>query len=161
MVRALSLYREKLDNLSRPQQFMQLMHLYEGATYGWGAENLESTDCSGLICGTLTLLGNKIRINASQVRDKLTVLDNSIFDENKVKLMFFNTEDGDTKHVAVVCDNGLLYHASSPKGTKYESEGMVIDRYFKRGLFAEVRMLDFTRVDDNTGLVYDLDDELI
>ena len=161
MFRALSLYKEKLSLMSRAKQFMQLMNLYIGASYTWGAENLEQTDCSGLICGTLSLLGNKIRITADGIRRTLAVEDNSIYDEYKVKLIFFVDDKDVAKHVGVVCDNGLVLHASSPKGCLYESEGIVISRYEKRGMKAEVKTLDFSKVDDNTGTMYDLDDELI
>lgn len=160
MIRALSLYREKLEKKSRPKQFMTLKNLYEGAEYVLGEENLERCDCSGLVCGILTLLGNKIRINADNIKDILCIEDNKYYDDLKVKLVFFLNEEGVAKHVGILSPNNLIYHASYPNGTRYESLPPTVERYKKKGLEMKVMMLNFDAVDSNTGLVYDLDSEL-
>lgn len=160
MIRALSLFKEKVDNMNRVDQFMALKNLYEGARYKLGKENLEETDCSGLICGILTFMGNKIRINADNIKNILTIEDNSMYDEAKVKLMFFLDKEGVAKHVGIICPNGLLFHSSSPNGARYEALRVVNRRYEDRGLTPYTAMLDFSKVDMNTGLVYDLDEEL-
>jgi len=159
--RALSLYREKLENSTRVEEFYQLMNLYYRANYVLGKENLTNTDCSGLICGTLTLMGNKLRINANDIYQVLSLPDNEIYDPLKIKLVFFKDTSGKVKHIGVLCINDIIYHASYPRGAVHEPLTQCFKRYASKGLTHEIRMLSFDKVDENTGLIYDLDEELV
>ena len=160
MLRALSLFKEKVEDMNRVDQFMAFKNLFEGAKYKMGKENLVEADCSGVICGILTFMGNKIRINADNIKEILTIPDNAMYDPAKVKLMFFLNEEGEAKHVGIICPNGLLFHSSYPNGARYEALRAVNRRYEDKGLTPHTAMLDFSKVDMNTGLVYDLDAEL-
>ena len=158
--RALSLFKEKVYLMNRVKEFMTIKNLFLGADYVWGSENLEECDCSGLICGTLTLMGNKIRINAEDIRQILTRNDNQFYDESKVKLGFFISPENKAKHVGIITDNSLFCHASYPKGVAFEDLNHTINRYNLQGYTFEKKMLDFDKVDEHTGLIYDLDEEL-
>lgn len=160
MIRALSLFRERYEKLNRVEQFMVLKNLYEGASYVMGEENIERTDCSGLICGVLTLMGNEIRINANDIKNLLTIPDNIMYDPLKIKLLFYVNDEKEAKHVGIICPNSILFHSSHPNGARFESIRAVNSRYKDRGLTPHVAMLDFTKVDENTGLIYGLDEEL-
>ena len=125
-----------------------------------GKENLEQCDCSGLVCGVLTLLDNEIRINADNIKDVLAVEDNKYYDVLKVKLVFFLNSEGVAKHVGILCPNNMIFHSSYPNGARHEFLPPTLERYKAKGLESKVMMLDFNKVDMNTGLVYDLDEEL-
>jgi hypothetical protein len=108
----------------------------------------------------LTLQGNTIRINAEDIRQILTEPDNNVYDPMKVKLGFFISPEGRAKHVGIIAPNKLFCHASFPVGVEYEDLKRTIQRYALQGYTFEVKMLDFDKVDQHTGLIYDLDEEL-
>jgi cell wall-associated NlpC family hydrolase len=152
-MRAMSLWREKFEGLKKEEQFKNLALLYYSAPYEWGHEIPLGTDCSGLICGPLILMGHEIRITADQIRTMLCS------PHGTTDLIFFLRDDKAT-HVGIILDRGSVIHASGDRGVVIEDLGSLIKEYERKGETYEINSLDFTQVKKNIGLVYDLDTDL-
>jgi len=139
--RALNLWKKKFEKASDNEQFKQLALMYYGGKYTWGKETLEEVDCSGLICGVLTLMGYPIRVTADELMTKFFNKDveDQMYDEDNVKLVFFIAKDsyssqagnrlaGRAKHVGILMGDNVMYHAVDPY-VCFEQLDDVIRRY--------------------------------
>ncbi len=157
--RALSLFAERIRNLSLSEQFTKTALLYFGAEYKMGSENLQLCDCSGLICGTLTLMGFKIRITADEIMKNLTTTR-----ETLTSVMVIGCKkDGKFKHIGIILPKGgseVVYHSSYPYGVQFESLKHFGKRYTDRGYTFETAYLDWATIENTHGEVYGLDKEL-
>ena len=134
--RALNLFRKKFDKRTREEQFKDLALLYFGGKYTWGREVPEEVDCSGLICGVLTLMGYPIRVSADELMRKFFNKDD---EKSNLKLVFFVSKEaydtpsgnrlaGIARHVSILIGDDILYHAVSPR-VRFESLDVAKKRY--------------------------------
>lgn len=158
--RALSLFKERMEELSKEEQFIKTALLFFGAKYELGTENMRECDCSGLICGALTLMGYKIRVNAHQILTRMVDFNNS---NGKSVVLIGCMKDGLYKHVGIVLDGGedtVVLNSSHPTGVQIETYDSFINRYIKRGYSVSTFSLDFDKVKAMEGVIYDLDEDL-
>jgi cell wall-associated NlpC family hydrolase len=153
-MRAMSLWREKFEGLKKEEQFKNLALLYYSAPYEWGHEIPLGTDCSGLICGPLILMGHEVRVTADQIMKNMTsaVVASS-------NLIFF-VKDGKAGHCGIYIGSHAMIHASGERGVVIESTEIVEEEYRLKGYTSIYRELDFDKVEANRGIIYDLDTDL-
>lgn len=160
--RGLSLFKEKLGRLSKSRQFEKMSLLFQGAEYTMGNENMDNCDCSGLICGTLNLMGYRIRITADEIMRKLTKEYSS---ENTEEVTFIMClKDGKCNHIGIVLQKGeadVIYNSSYPTGVQFETPQIFLERYRIRGYTIAYMYLDWNKVKDMDGVAYGLDKELV
>ena len=130
VIRALSLWREKYSTTCKEDQFKLYTLLFANAPYTWGAENILETDCSGLICGPLILMGHEIRITADQILMKLTKLHGTPKD---VGLVFFMDGEDKATHCGILISPTVVMHASGTRGVVIESLESVVAEYVYKG----------------------------
>lgn len=159
--RALALFKESTSPLNLTDQFYKVALLFFGAKYKMGSENMLECDCSGLICGTLNLMGYKIRVTADEIMNKLT--DRSDPDSDN-PLLIGCKKDGKYKHIGIGMKAGeseVVYNSSYPTGAQFESINNFINRYKKRGYTITITELDWDKVKELDGVAYGLDKELV
>jgi len=166
--RALNLWRRKEEKRSLSQRFMDTALLYSGTKYGWGKENLQEVDCSGLVSGAFILNGFPIRTTANEFLTKFfTIKTDMKFEDDKVKAIFFvakenyNTPSGDrlagyARHVGLLVGDGVIFSAVNPYA-KFERIDTIEDRYDSSDMI--VRELDWNAV-VNDGGKYAFDPDL-
>ena len=134
--RALNLFKKKFDKRTESERFKDLALLYYGGKYTWGREVPEEVDCSGLMCGVLTLMGYPIRVDADTLMTKFF---NKDAYENDLQLVFFVAKDsydspsgtrlaGRARHVGILIGKDITFHARSPRAT-FETLEAVRERY--------------------------------
>lgn len=151
-IRAMSLWREKFEGLSKEEQFKNLALTYYGAPYEWGHEIALGTDCSGLICGPLILMGHEVRITADQLLKTCT---SQTFVEN---VFFMYNQEKKAHHCGIILDKGACIHASGKRGVVIESIESVKNEYSTSMMLK--RSIDWAKVEASRGIVYDLDTDL-
>lgn len=159
--RGLSLFTEKVGRSSLGEQFKKVALLFQGAKYKMGSENLDECDCSGLVCSTLIFLGYTIRITADEIMKKLTTSEIPL-EPNRVRLVGCKKE-GKYKHIGIVMENGedtVIYNASYPTGTQFESKEKFESRYRNRGYSIDYAFLSWDKVEKMDGVAYGLDKEV-
>lgn len=152
-IRALSHWKEKYSKINKDNQFKNLAVLFLGAPYEWGHEHILGTDCSGLICGPLVYMGYQIRVTADQLMNSI------LSPKGQTQLIFF-VKDGKATHCGIGLGQGAMIHASGKRGVVIESTEAVFNEYKDTGHHAVVGYLDWEKIEENEGLVYDLDSEL-
>ena len=173
IIRAMSLWREKYENANRVEKVRLLAYLYLDAPYVWGSEAPGGTDCSGLICGIFTFMGNPIRVTATDLKKKVFTKDtDGTYEPAKIKAGFlvakndYDTPDGirragTARHVGLLYGEGLFLHATYPRGTVVEAIKTVRDSYYERDCELVWKELDWEDFASMKGEVYGLDSELI
>lgn len=173
IIRALSLWREKYERASREEKVRLLAYLYLDAPYVWGSEAPGGTDCSGLLCGIFTFMGNPIRVTATELMNKVFTEEvTGEYVPSVIKAGFlvanndYETPDGIRKagtvrHVGLMYGEGLFLHASSPRGVAIETTAEVRDTYYERDCRMEWRQLNWERLKEMKGTSYGMDKELI
>jgi len=173
IIRALSLWREKYENANREERVRLLAYLYLDAPYIWGAEAPGGTDCSGLLCGIFTFMGNPIRVTATDLMNKVfTKKSNATYDKKVTKAFFlvanndYETPDGvrpagTARHVGLLYGKGMLLHATYPKGTVVESIESVESSYSKSNVTMIFKELDWDALKKMKGEVYGMDTDLL
>lgn len=158
--RALSLFKERVETLPVKEQFEKIAMLFYGAKYKMGSENMRECDCSGLICSTLVLMGFKIRINANDIMTKL--VDEEFHETSPI--LIGCKKDGKFKHIGIVLIEGetdIVFNASHPSGTRFESLEKFRSRYTSRGYTTHEVYLNWEKVAGMHGVAYELDKEFI
>lgn len=173
IVRAMSLWREKYEKANRVEKVRLLAYLYLDAPYVWGSEAPGGTDCSGLLCGIFTFMGNPIRITATDLMDKVfTIETDSSYEKEKIKAGFlvanndYDTPDGirpkgTARHVGLLYGTGLFLHATYPTGTIVQTVAEVRDSYYERDARMVWRELNWGKLKEMKGTTYGLDQELV
>ena len=166
--RALNLWKKKVDSESIAKQFIDLSLLFNGVKYGWGKENMEEVDCSGLISGVLNLMNYPIRQTADGfLQHFFTKSTDWSFDPEKIKAVFFvaradyktpggNRLEGVAKHVALLVGHGAILNAVMPY-TKIEILTDVRQRYEESDCV--IKELDWEKIQKDEG-TYAFDPEL-
>lgn len=173
IIRAMSLWREKYEMASRVEKVRLLSYLYLDAPYVWGSEAPGGTDCSGLLCGIFTFMGNPIRVTATDLMNKVfTKETDGTYVPDIIKAGFlvanrdYETPDGvrsqgTARHVGLMYDTGLFLHATSPAGTIVETIAEVRDKYYERDCSLIWKELDWDALEQMKGETYGLDKELV
>ncbi len=166
--RALNLFKKKVESEARAKQFLDLTLLFNGVKYGWGKENMNRVDCSGLVSAVLNFMGFPIRTTADEFKNKFfTKKTNWTFEPNKVKGIFFVAKEdystqsgnrlaGHAKHIAILVGEGVIINAVMPY-TKIE----ILDEVKKRYSDADciIKELNWEAVEQDKGK-YAFDEDL-
>ena len=166
--RALSLFKKKGTKESLGRQFIDLALMFNGVPYGWGKENLEEVDCSGLFSTSLLFMGFPIRETAEGFRQKFFTKETTFqFDPDKVKAIFFVSRDsydtpsgtrikGRARHIGLLVGNNVIFHAIRPYA-RFEELSKVIKRYDTSDII--IREIDWDKVKESK-FEYSFDKEL-
>lgn len=161
-MRHLSLFKERLDALSREEQFRKIASMFLGAEYKMGSENFNYCDCSGLICSTLSGMGYSIRINANDIINTCASEIKDLVSEKVILVAFYDKRAEKYTHIGIKFDSPTaptILHASYPIGVAFENSDDCKNRYKVRGYFVEEFTLDFNKVEAMDGRVYGLDED--
>lgn len=159
-MRGLSLFKERIETLSKTEQFKKIALMFYGAEYVLGKENFDECDCSGLIGSTLNIMGYDYRVAADWIYNNLTKDTGS-----GPKLAFFLDKEGVAKHVGIVLSpmrGDVFLHSTFPQGVVIEDLEKVVEKY--RTVNDETvvyKVLDWSQVDIKNGVVYGLDQEWV
>ena len=164
--RAINLWKKKFEKRSENEQFKDLALLYYGGKYKWGREVPEEVDCSGLICGVLTLMGYPIRVTANELMLEF-FNEEPDFNKDDIKLVFFVSNEafgsisgnrlaGQARHVGILMDNYIILHATEPKVCLEELE--LIELRYKDSEMV-IKSVNWDAIKSARGL-YGLDPEL-
>ncbi len=140
----------KIERMPLPWQFIQYASKFAGAEYVLGSENIFQTDCSGLVCGPLMMMGYNIRTTAND-------LSNRVFTEpvgknepfyRSIQVVFFR-ELGISRvtHVAPIVGRGVILDAvkeSDP--VMYKALAPVQSWYIRNGYEVFTRKISWPRV---------------
>ncbi len=169
----MSLWREKYELATNEEKVRLIAYLYLDAPYVWGSEAPGGTDCSGLICGIFTFMGNPIRITATDLMKKVFIKEtDATYEKGTIKAGFlvanndYDTPDGirlagTARHVGLLYGEGLFLHATFPAGTIVEKISDVRDTYYERDARLVWKELDWEALREMKGETYGLDQELI
>ena len=161
-VRHMSLFRSRLESLSREEQLKKIATMFIGASYKMGSENFNECDCSGLICSSLRGMGYEIRINANEI---ITSCCNPEYtkDSGKTGIMgFYDKKAEKYTHIGMIFhspSDDLVLHASYPTGCAFEDRANCAKRYQERGYRVDYFSLDFSKVAKMDGKTYGLDED--
>ena len=173
VLRAMTLWREKYEKSSRYEQFWLLAYLYLDAPYVWGKEVPGETDCSGLVCGIFTFMGNPIRVTATSLMNDVFLTEtDGIYEEGTIKAGFLVANNdyhtpsgkrpaGTARHVGLLYGENLFLHASFPRGTAVEELEKVRRRYEEMDCSMIFKELDWCALKKMEGQTYGLDEDLI
>ena len=173
ILRAMTLWREKYEKADREEKVRLIAYLYLDAPYVWGAEAPGETDCSGLVCGIFTFMGNPIRVTATSLMNDVFLKDtDEKYEEGKIKAGFLvanNDYDtpsgrrpaGNARHVGLLYGDDLFLNASYPRGTIIEEVGKVREKYRERDCTMVFKELDWDALAKMKGQTYGLDTDLV
>lgn len=157
------IFKKRYEQASQPERWRMLTRFFAGLPYGWGKENLLESDCSGLVCAVLYIMGYDIRVSADFLYKRIfTKKVTRYTDREKIMAVFYiEKETGRCTHVAPVLENYIVLNAELVLQEKTARE---VRKYFEaRGHRAEWRELNITAL-ENYSLagenVYGLDPQL-
>lgn len=153
--RALTLFRKKIDEEDKVQRFYNYALSYFGAKYVWGSEHFQESDCSGLIAGTLALLGHPIRETAEGFRKMFFKTTTPTFDKTKIKCIFFVPNHayktasglrpaGHARHIGLLVGENVILDATVPTA-KIETLEDIKKRYTDCSI--EIKEIDWEKVE--------------
>jgi murein DD-endopeptidase len=159
---------EKMNELER---FIYFLLLQYGSPYGWGKENLESSDCSGAVCLALyAATGCLIRTTADELYRKVFTGINP--KANQIRAVFYLTKTdkrhgdreaapGTVVHVAGLLDDGVILNSEEPFA-KVRRITDVSDYFQRTGHDVVIRGLNREALSKlaETGNKYGLDPEM-
>lgn len=157
-----TMLKTRYEKASMADRWRMLIRFFAGAGYDWGKENLYGSDCSGLVCAPLYILGYNIRVSADFLYNNIFLKKVTKYaDRDKIMAVFYINESGKCTHVAPVLENYIVMNAEP---IIQEKTARTVRLYFQaRGYTAIWRELDFRAV-ENISLegkyVYGLDPEL-
>jgi murein DD-endopeptidase len=154
-----SLFQSKLQNASQVEKYRLYALTYAEAPYGWGDENLQSTDCSGLLCGPLLFMGFNIRVNANDLMNKLFT--DEMVDSDHINAVFFVDKGGVARHCGLFVSDNVVMHASGERGVTFDGVRDILSEYDSRGYYPVFRAIDWAKAYELDGTAYDVDEEMI
>jgi len=146
-----------------PDRWRMLLRFFAGIPYGWGKENLWESDCSGLVCAVLFIMGYDIRVSADHLYHHVFIKPVTKYAaRDRIMAVFYIDKDsGKCTHVAPVLENYILLNAET---TIQEKTARTVRLYFEiRNHRAEWRQLDWKALEDlslSGKYVYSLDPQL-
>ena len=161
-IRHLTLFRSRLESLSRDDQFKKIATMFLGATYKMGSENFNECDCSGLIGSSLRGMGYNIRITANELIETCC---SPSYDEKLGGVGILGLYDPKIKkysHIGIIFHSprkDTLLHSSYPLGVAFEDLEYASEVYTSRGYELKKFTLDFNKVEKIDGETYGLDED--
>lgn len=107
--------QEKIEQLSRPEQYRYWITNLIGAPYRWGQEGPLGTDCSGTIAFALWMMGYDIRTTATGLMTRIFTEPAESYDEEKAQAVFYLTTV-EQKHGDRVVPAGYAIHVTALVG---------------------------------------------
>ncbi len=161
-IRYLTLFRSRLEAVSREEQFKKIATMFLGAEYKMGSENFNECDCSGLICSALRGMGYSIRITADELikRCCTTGYNPKLGDVGIVGL--YDKKVSKYTHIGILFHSprkDTMLHSSYPTGVAFEDMEFAEDTYIDRGYRVDYCTLDFSKVEQIDGETYGLDED--
>lgn len=143
--RFLELVRTHVKGMDRSRRLAYLVRFFWHSAYEWGHEIITGTDCSGMVCGALLMMGYNVRTTAQGLKDFLTE-GTWITHPRCGDLAFYSVVGtGKVVHVAVVSDNWVLMSAEAPNTLDVPFEMAVRER-MEKGQEIEFRRVNWEAV---------------
>lgn len=161
-IRHISLFRSRLESVSRAEQFKKIAAMFLGASYKMGSENFNECDCSGLICSSLRGMGYSIRITADALIRKCCSESYQAKDGGVGIVGLFDSGVGKYTHIGIIFASArkdTLLHSSYPLGVAFEDLTTATQEYRERGFRVDYFTLDFNKVEQLSGETYGLDED--
>ncbi len=161
-IRHLTLFRSRLAELSREDQFKKIATMFIGAKYKMGSENFNECDCSGLLCSSLRGMGYNIRITADDLIKRCCVKG---YKDNNGDVGVIGLYDKKVKkysHIGILFHSprgNTMLHSSYPIGVAFEDMDVAYKAYTDRGFRVDYFTMDFNRVEKIDGETYGLDED--
>jgi len=158
-IRHLTLFRSRLEVVSREEQFKKIATMFIGAEYKMGSENFNECDCSGLICSALRGMGYNIRINANDI---ITTCCTQGYSDGIGIVGFYDNKAEKYSHVGIIFHSPskeMILHSSYPTGCSFEDSENCTDRYLEKGYGVHYYTLNFNKIEEMDGKTYGLDED--
>jgi murein DD-endopeptidase len=163
--------KRKFESMGEYERFIYFLLKQYGSSYGWGKENLNSSDCSGAVCMALfAATGFLIRTTADDLFRRVFTVTSPRADQ--IRAVFFLTKKnqkhgdrmaaaGTVTHIAGILEDGIVFNSQEPYG-KIRKLIDVSDWYQRNGHEVAVRGLNreaLERLAKEGKTVHDLDPE--
>ena len=163
--------KSKFEKMNETDRFIYFLGKQHYGIYGWGKENPEAADCSGVICMALfAATGLLIRTTADDLYKRVFTKVNP--KATDIRAVFYitkkNQQHGDrmvaagtATHVAGILDDGIILNSQEPYA-RIRRISDVSDWYQRNGHEVAVRGLNreaLARLAADGKTVYDLDPE--
>lgn len=161
-IRHLTLFRSRLDEVSREEQFKKIATMFVGAKYKMGSENFSECDCSGLLCSSLRGMGYEIRITAHGLITQCCNMGYNKDSGDVGVVGLFDKKVGKYTHIGILFHSprkDTMLHSSYPFGVAFEDMDHADETYTKRGYRVDYLTLDFKKVEKLDGETYGLDED--
>jgi len=155
--------KARYEEADMPERWRILLRFFAGIPYGWGKENLWESDCSGIVCAVLFIMGYDIRVSADFLYQRIFTKPVSRYTaRDRIMAVFYiDKESGKCTHVAPVLENYIVLNAEL---VLQEKTARTVRLYFEaRDHRAEWRELDWKALEDISLAgkhVYGLDPQL-
>ena len=155
--------KNRYNQAAMPDRWRMLLRFFAGIPYGWGKENLVESDCSGLVCAVLYIMGYNIRVSADFLYNRVfTKKITSHTARNKIMAVFYiEKETGHCSHIAPVLENYIVLNAEK---IIQEKTARSVRLYFEAIGYRDVwRELDWHSLENialSGNYVYSLDPQL-
>jgi murein DD-endopeptidase len=143
--------KRQFDKMNELDRFIYFLLLQFGSPYGWGKENPESSDCSGVVCLALyAATGLLIRTTADDLYKRVfTKINPGAAD---IRAVFYLTKkdkkhgdgyavSGTATHIAGILEDGIILNSQEPYA-KVRRITDVSDYFMRNGHEVTVRGLD-------------------
>ena len=143
--------KRQFEKMSEVNKFIYFLLLQFGSPYGWGKENPEASDCSGVVCMALfAATGHLIRTTADDLFKR--VFTNLNPKRGEIQAVFYVTKKnqkhgdrmvtaGTATHIAAIIDDGVVFNSQEPHA-KVRRINELSDWYFRNGFEIYVRGLN-------------------
>jgi murein DD-endopeptidase len=165
------LEKKKFEKMNELNRFIYFLLKIYGSPYGWGKENMESSDCSGAVCMALfAATGLLIRTTADDLYRRVFTAVNPRAD--KIRAVIYLTRKdqkhgdrsvaaGTAVHIAGIVEDGVILNSQEPFA-RIRRISDVSDWYQRNGHDVVVRGLNrdaLEKLAKEKKTVYDLDPE--
>ena len=141
-------FKKRYEEADMPDRWRMLLRFFAGIPYRRGKENLWESDCSGLVCAALYIMGYDLRVGADFLyRHVFTKHVRKYTSRSKIMAVFYMKNDtGKCTHVAPVLENFIVLNAEP---TLQEKTARAVRIYFEgQNHWSEWRELDLKKLDE-------------